>query len=84
MKRELFIKEIDEYLDILTLQIEKEGDYFYFNEPYTAKEWAYHDILDYKNNDYDNWNTEDFINFIKYLRGLTGLTSKIKECNNNE
>lgn len=79
MKRDIFIKEIEDYQEILELQIKKENenDYFYFGEPYTPKEWAYHDILDYIENNYENWTTEDFTNFIKYLQGLTGITTKI-------
>lgn len=79
MKRNIFINEISEYHDILGLQIQKEteNDYFYFGEPYSEKEWVYHDILNYEDNNYEDWTTKDFIDFIKYLERLTGLTTKL-------
>jgi len=74
MKRDLFIKEIDEYHDILGLQIEKMP----WTYGITEHESVYQDILDYEEDNYEDWTTKDFKEFIKYLEELTGITSKLK------
>jgi len=77
MKRELFIKEIEDYHDILMWELAQEGYYEYFNEPYTDKEWLHHDLLDYEENNFYNWTTKDFIDIIKELEEVTGLKTKL-------
>lgn len=75
MKKELFIKEIDDYHDIIgTLKEE-------FDSVYGISEFdsAYQDILDYEENQFEEWTTKDFKEFIKYLERLTGLKSKLRE-----
>ena len=70
MKKELFIKEIDDYHDIIgTLKEE-------FDSGYGISE---QDILDYEEDQFEDWTTKDFKEFIKYLEQLTGLKSKLKE-----
>lgn len=75
MKKELFIKEIDDYHDIIgTLKEE-------FDSGYGISEFdsVYQDILDYEEDQFEDWTTKDFKEFIKYLEHLTGLKSKLKE-----
>ena len=74
MKKELFIKEIDDYHDIIgTLKEE-------FDSVYGISEFdsVYQDILDYEEEQFEDWTTKDFKEFIKYLEQLTGLKSKLK------
>lgn len=75
MKKELFIKEIDDYHDIIgTLKEE-------FDSGYGISEFdsVYQDILDYEEDQFEDWTTKDFKEFIKYLERLTGLKSKLRE-----
>jgi len=76
MKRDLFIKEINEYDEIIIRQLERTGEYM--KEPESEKAWVHHDILNYNEDEYEDWTTKDFKEFIKYLEELTGLTSKLK------
>ena len=76
MKRDLFINEINEYDEIIIRQLEREGRYM--EEPVSEKEWVHNDILSYNENEYEDWTTKDFKEYIKYLEELTGLTSKLK------
>ena len=77
MKRDLFIKEIDDYHNVIGVIAEEE----YHKNPYSISEYesVYQDILDYEEEQFENWTTKDFKDFIKYLEHLTGLRSKLKE-----
>lgn len=75
MKRDLFIKEIDDYHDIIYTLKEENYDYYSISE-YDS---VYQDILDYEDDNYYGWTTKDFKEFIHYLEELTGLKSKLKE-----
>ena len=80
-----YIKEINEYQDILGLQIDKEynGDC-----AISEKESVYNDINDYNYDNFDGWYTKDFIQYILYLEHLTGITNtlgiKRKRDNNDK
>lgn len=75
MKKELFIKEIDDYHDIIgTLKEEFDSGY-----GISELDSVYQDILDYEEDQFEDWTTKDFKEFIKYLEQLTGLKSKLKE-----
>lgn len=75
MKKELFIKEIEDYQDIVYTLKEENQDYYSITE----FDSVYQDILDYQENQFEEWTTKDFKEFIKYLEQLTGLKSKLKE-----
>ena len=75
MKRELFIKEIEDYQDIVYTLREENQDYYSITE----FDSVYQDILDYQEDQFEEWTTKDFKEFIKYLERLTGLKSKLRE-----
>jgi uncharacterized protein YozE (UPF0346 family) len=75
MKKELFIKEIEDYQDIVYTLREENQDYYSITE----FDSVYQDILDYQEDQFEDWTTKDFKEFIKYLEQLTGLKSKLKE-----
>ena len=77
MKREMFIKEIEDYQEIISWQLERQGYFIYFDEPMSEIEWVYHDILDYIDNEFEDWTTKDFKEFIHYLEDITGLKTKL-------
>ena len=77
MKRDLLIKEITDYHDILMWELAEEGYYENAWEPSTDKEWLHHDLLDYEENNFYNWTTKDFIDIIKELEEVTGLKTKL-------
>lgn len=69
-----YIKEISEYQDILSMQIDREynGD-----NAISEKESVYSDINEYFNDRFDGWYTKDYVQFILYLEHLTGITNKL-------
>lgn len=69
-----YIKEINEYQDILSLQIDREynGDC-----AISEKESVYNDINDYNYDKFDGWYTKDFVQYIQYLEQLTGITNTL-------
>ena len=71
-----FINEINEFDEIIIRQLEKEGRYM--EDPVSEKEWVHHDILSYNENEFEDWTTKDFVEYIKYLQDITGLTTKLK------
>lgn len=75
MKKELFIKEIEDYQDIVYTLREENQDYYSITE----FDSVYQDILDYQEEQFEEWTTKDFKEFIKYLERLTGLKSKLRE-----
>jgi len=75
MKRNLFIKEIEDYQDVIYTLREENYDYFSITE----FDSVYQDILDYQEDQFEEWTTKDFKEFIKYLERLTGLKSKLRE-----
>ena len=75
MKRRLFIKEIDDYHDVIYTLREENQDWYGISE----FDSVYQDILDYEDTEYEDWTTKDFKEFIHYLEELTGLKSKLKE-----
>lgn len=75
MKKELFIKEIDDYHDILR-ELKEEN---YEWDSISEFDSVYQDILDYEEDQFEDWTTKDFKEFIKYLEQLTGLKSKLRE-----
>lgn len=75
MKKELFIKEIEDYQDIVYTLREENQDYYSITE----FDSVYQDILDYQEDQFEEWTTKDFKEFIKYLERLTGLKSKLRE-----
>jgi len=70
-----YIKEISNYQDILSLQIERETPDF--NGALSEKESVYNDINNYFYDKFDGWYTKDFIQYILYLEKLTGLTNTL-------
>lgn len=70
-----YIKEISNYQDILSLQIERETPDF--NGALSEKESIYNDINNYFYDNFDGWFTKDFIQYILYLEKLTGLTNTL-------
>lgn len=70
-----YIKEISNYQDILSLQIERETPDF--NGALSEKESVYNDINNYFYDNFDGWFTKDFIQYILYLEKLTGLTNTL-------
>lgn len=75
MSKDKYIKEIDEYHDILGMQIERLP---YDDGAIHEQESVYQDILDYEEDKFEDWSEKDFIDFIKYLEHLTGITTKLK------
>lgn len=89
-KREMYIKEISEYQDILELQIKRENEIVGSFGGLSEKEQVYEDINSYLYNDFDCWDSLNaFESYILYLEKLTGITNKLglkEECiieNNN-
>lgn len=77
-KREMYIKEISEYQDILELQIKRENEIVGSFGGLSEKEQVYEDINSYLHNDFDCWNSlNDFENYILYLEKITGITNKL-------
>lgn len=75
MKRRIFIKEIDDYYDVIYTLREENQDWYGVSE----FDSVYQDILDYEEDKFKDWTTKDFKEFIHYLEELTGLKSKLKE-----
>lgn len=73
--RQSYINEILEYQDILRLQIEKEDHDF--NGALSEREMIYNDINQYTDDDFDGWNTNDFVRYIMYLEDITQIQSKL-------
>ena len=73
MKRKIFIKEIEDYQDVIYVLREE------FDRGYGLTEYdsVYQDILDYQEDKYYYWREKHFIEFIHYLERLTGLKSKV-------
>lgn len=66
MIKELFKKKIDKMHDKLETKIYENYDYYSISE----YESVYQDILDYEDNNYENWTLKDFIEFTRYLKEL--------------
>ena len=73
MKRDLFIKEIEDYHDIIGTLVEENYDYYSISE----FESVYQDILDYEEEQFEDWTTKDFKEYIKYLEDITGLKTRL-------
>lgn len=71
--KELYMKEIEDYQDVIYTLREENYDYFSVSE-YDS---VYQDILDYQEDKYYYWREKHFIEFIHYLERLTGLKSKV-------
>ena len=77
-KREMYIKEISEYQDILELQIKRENEIVGSFGGLSEKEQVYEDINSYLYNDFDCWDSLNaFEDYILYLEKLTGITNKL-------
>ena len=74
MKRDYYIDIIDYYQDILRIIRDKHADY----TAITEYDSVYSDILEYQDNDFENWKEKDFVDFIVYLRDLIVLGLNIE------
>lgn len=67
MNKEKYIEIIDKYRKIL-YELKEEN---YEWDSISEYDSVYQDILDYEDNQYEDWYTKDFRDFITYLERLT-------------
>lgn len=72
MKRKYYIDLIDKYHNIIG-ELRDEYDDGYSISEYDS---VYQDILDYEDDEFEDWTTKDFEDFIEYLGDLTNAKLK--------